>query len=339
MIRQEDRLIPDISLGQIIVSTVICLFFLAFAFEIKAQGQILNKPDSGIKIYNNGAPGTILIKPDSGIRIYNNEAPAILNKPDSGILIADIEDKISKGKNNSSKFVVYGSKEGEEPYVRIYSENDNFLYNFFAYDKNFRGGVNVALGDVDGNGIDEIITGARKGGGPHVRIFKKDGTLKYPGFFAYNSNFRGGVNVASGDLDGDGIDEIVTGVGRDGEPQVRIFDQSGNQKLNPGFYAYNKNFRGGISVACGDIDYDGKEEIITGAGEGGGPQVRVFEANSSPKPIQFFAFESSYNKGINVYAVDKDNDGKSEIAVEGKNKIKVYRYNEEKVVVGEYKNR
>ena len=65
--------------------------------------------------------------------------------------------------------------------------------------------------------------------------------------------------------------------------------------------AYNKNFRGGISIATGDINNDGKAEIITGAGPGGGPHIRIF--SSKGKIINaFFAYKQDFIKGVNVIA-------------------------------------
>ncbi|MDD5071901.1 MAG: S8 family serine peptidase, partial [Patescibacteria group bacterium] len=117
---------------------------------------------------------------------------------------------------------------------------------FFSYGENFRGGVNVAAGDINGNGVDEIIVGAGPGGGPHVRIFNSEG-LVLGQFFAYDKNFRGGVNVAAGDINGDGVDEIIVGAGPGGGPQVRIFDAKGRGESQ--FFAYDKNFRGRVRVA------------------------------------------------------------------------------------------
>ncbi|KKW16190.1 MAG: transporter, partial [Parcubacteria group bacterium GW2011_GWC2_49_9] len=58
----------------------------------------------------------------------------------------------------------------------------------------FRGGVNVAAGDVNGDGTDEIITGAGPGGAPHVRVLNKDGAL-ITQFYAFDVSERTGITV------------------------------------------------------------------------------------------------------------------------------------------------
>lgn len=178
------------------------------------------------------------------------------------------------------------------------TDESNKMYGqeFLSYGESFRGGVNISTGDVNGDGVEEIITGAGFGGGPHVRIFSIDGKAQGQ-FFAYNSGFRGGVNIATCDMDNDGIDEIVTGAGQGGGPHVRIFDSSG--KVKGQFFAYATNFIGGVNVACGDIDGDGTNEVVTGPGQGGGPHVRIFKASGQVMG-QFFAFESSFKGGVRV---------------------------------------
>jgi len=108
--------------------------------------------------------------------------------------------------------------------------------------------------------VNEIIAGAGVGGGPHVRVFHKDGRVINPGFFAYDSAFRGGVNVAAGDLNGDGIDEIITGPGTGGGPQIRVFNKDG--KISADFFAFEDADRRGVDVSAADVDGDGVDEII-----------------------------------------------------------------------------
>ncbi|MEA3463651.1 MAG: S8 family serine peptidase [Patescibacteria group bacterium] len=185
-------------------------------------------------------------------------------------------------------------------HIKVTEQNGRVEQEFYSYSSNFLGGANIAAGDIDGDGIDEIITGAGFGGGPHVRIFDQQGNVKGQ-FFAYAKHFRGGVNVAVGDVNGDGIDEIITGAGFGGGPHVRIFDQQGNIKGQ--FFAYAKHFRGGVNVAVGDVNGDGINEIITGAGFGGGPQVRIFKANGYAYG-QFFAYDKNFRGGVKVAVAD-----------------------------------
>lgn len=163
--------------------------------------------------------------------------------------------------NDGSVEIVTGTENGGGAQIRIFN-SDGILINpgFFAYDEAFRGGVNVTIGDLNGDGWYEVICGAGVGGGPHVRVFNKDGDVINPGFFAYDESFRGGVNVAAGDLGGDGIDEIITGPGYGGDPEVRVYNKDGELLYTP-FYA-TETYGEGIEVSSADLDGDGMWEII-----------------------------------------------------------------------------
>ncbi len=185
-------------------------------------------------------------------------------------------------------------------------------------------GVNVAAGDLNGDAIDEIITGPGPGEvfGAHVRGWKADGTpLPWLSYLAYGTR-RFGVNVACGDLDGDTMAEIVTGAGPGAVfgPHVRGWNSDGGPAVPlPGvsFFAYG-TLRWGVNVACGDLDGDGMDEIITGAGPGPpfGPHVRGWDADggsASPMSgISFFAYNTP-QWGVNVGSGDIDGDGLDEI--------------------------
>ncbi|NCF75516.1 MAG: S8 family serine peptidase, partial [Xanthomonadaceae bacterium] len=100
----------------------------------------------------------------------NNLEPKFNGKMGKGSLDAyrsvkaafDMIDGNVKKHNFSEKYLL-GAPDGNfSPILKIFnlSKNNIFIRDFFAYDKKFHGGVNVAVGDIDGDGISEIITGA-----------------------------------------------------------------------------------------------------------------------------------------------------------------------------------
>ena len=176
--------------------------------------------------------------------------------------------------------MVVSTGAGGEPVVKIIdSSNGNVSAQITAYDKSFTGGVYVSAIDINQDGFSEIVTGAGSGGGPHVKVFDGRTRQEIASFFAYDPGFRGGVTVATKDLDGDGILDIVTGAGPGGGPHVRVYNGA-TMSLMKEFMAYDVNFTGGVFVAVGDFMSDGTLEIITGAGAGGGPHVKIWDYQS-----------------------------------------------------------
>ena len=138
---------------------------------------------------------------------------------------------------------------GGPPIVTIRDATTNAVKSSFnAYDPRFTGGVRVAVGYVNGDTIPDIITGAGPGGGPHLRIFDGATGLVIREFMAYETTFTGGIYVATGDVNGDGFDDIITGTGVGGGPLVKVFSGANGQLLQS-FYAYGAAFRGVPAVA------------------------------------------------------------------------------------------
>jgi len=200
--------------------------------------------------------------------------------------------------------IIVGPDQGAPPFVRIFDgASGNVLSSFFAYSPGFTGGVRVAAGDVDGDGKADIITAAGPGGGPHVKVFKGTNLNLLQSFFAYDANFLGGVYVAAGDVNGDGIADIVTGAGSGAGPHVKVFDGTSNTILLS-FFAFDATFTGGVRVAAGDVNGDGFADIITGAGPGGGPHVKVFDGHNNLNLLHsFFAYEANFTGGVFVGAI------------------------------------
>lgn len=128
--------------------------------------------------------------------------------------------------NDGVEEILVGAGAGMPPTVAVFRQDGSSIGSFLAYDAAFTRGVNVTVCDVDGDGANDIVTGAKFGGGPHVRVFDSMGNATH-GFFAYDTTFRGGVNVACGDLDHDGSAEIITGAGLSGGPHIKVFTANG----------------------------------------------------------------------------------------------------------------
>lgn len=181
------------------------------------------------------------------------------------------------------------------------------------YGTSFSGGVRVAVGDVNGDGTADIITGSGAGIVAAVRIYdgvslQTSGTIE-----PYATGFSGGVYVAAGDVNGDGRADIIVGSGPGGGGVVRVYDGRTLTELRT-FTAYS-GFNGGVHVAAGDVNGDGRDDIIVGSGAGGGPHVKVFDGRTGAVLHDFQAFDIGYSGGVHVAAGDFSGDGIADLVV------------------------
>ncbi len=188
--------------------------------------------------------------------------------------------------------------------VTIWDDRFASKRTFETFEKTYLAGAFLAAGDVDGDGIEELIVGSGQGRAPEVRVYAADGTEKSH-FAPYPAWFTGGVRVAAGDLDRDGKAEIVTAPGPGIAPEVGVYDANGKRKLAPaGAYAYQKDFIGGVRVAVGDFDRDGTVDIATAPGPGGGPHIRFFDGGMKEESrLDFFAYDASMQDGVTLATV------------------------------------
>jgi hypothetical protein len=206
---------------------------------------------------------------------------------------------------------------GGGPDIRIFDGvTGQKIGEFNAYSAFFSGGVFLAAGDMNGDGRAEIVTAPDAGGGPDVRVFDPASGQTVQEFMAYAPAFTGGVRVAVGDINGDGVGDIITAPGAGGGPEVKAFSGL-NASVFRDFMAYDPNFTGGVYVAAGDTNGDGKADIVTGAGGGGGPHVKVFSGADNSVLQSFFAYDASFAGGVRLGVLDLNGDGKADIVTGG----------------------
>ncbi|MBI4592274.1 S8 family serine peptidase [Candidatus Uhrbacteria bacterium] len=208
--------------------------------------------------------------------------------------------------------IAVASESDSPPTVRVFTNSGSeIIASFDAYDGSFTGGVRLTMGDVDGDGEEEIVTVPGPGGGPQVRVFDVDGNLEGQ-FYAFETSLRSGLYVATGDMDEDGIEEIVVSTDTGGGSRIRFFDSSGEQKESTVMAFADVSGVRSVRVAMGDVDGNGSDEVIASLGEGHEPLVHIYDPEGA-LVSEFLAYASTYDKGVFVASGDLDGDGDDEI--------------------------
>lgn len=179
-------------------------------------------------------------------------------------------------------------------HVKVFNLVDQTeIASFVAFD-GFTGGVTVAGGDVNADGYSDIVVG-QASGGSHVKVFSGVNFGELYSFFAFDSGYISGINVAGGDVNGDGFADIIVGSSV-GATNVKSFSGT-NGSEQTSFFAYEGSL-GGVSVAVVDADGDGTGEIGTGSRIGS--HVKAFNLLGLTEVDSFFAFGEDYTGGIDI---------------------------------------
>jgi len=173
--------------------------------------------------------------------------------------------------NDGVAELIVGAGLGSEPRVRVLRQDSSEVGSFLAYAPTLGVGINVATCDLTGDGYSEIITAPQHGGGPHIRVFNRYGeAIDDGGFFAFSESFRGGVNLACGNLSGDERAELVTLPAAGGGPHVRVWSWNGKADVIENFFAFGEDDRAGL---VGDVS-DG--ELIVSQQHTNSPTIKTF---------------------------------------------------------------
>jgi hypothetical protein len=216
--------------------------------------------------------------------------------------------------------------------VHYYNPDATEKFSVAAFVPGFTGGVRVAVADFNGDGIPDLAVGA----GPDVAspsfVRVLDGKTEDELFVIapFEESFRGGVYVAAGDVNGDGRADLVITPDEGGGPRVRVFSGDGFGLIADFLGIDDPEFRGGARAAVGDVNGDGRGDLLVAAGFGGGPRIAVFDGTTlldalpavvgaqPPKLVgDFFVFEDTLRNGVYITSGDLNGDGFAEVIAGG----------------------
>ena len=249
-----------------------------------------------------------------------------LNHEDNGLMAAiNVIPEVS-----TYAVAVPGSK-GRPATVQVHDGNGDRVVETVTPFPAFEGTPTVAMADVNGDTVLDLVVGTGPGVASEVVAYNgsdmPDGPFKdeITRFAPFDASFRGGVNVAGADIDGNPMaDNIIVGSGPGIESEVKVFSSNLPRGEAPEVFSSFKPYpgsRSGVALATGLVSYEqGRPSIVTAPGPGEPAKVRAFhydlftptqraEDNGAPKPngpgaptmsAEFLAYDQSYTGGVSL---------------------------------------
>jgi|SRR3989344_3002514 len=217
---------------------------------------------------------------------------------------------IDLGKDGLKELII-GASPGTDPRVMLLRYDGSMLNSFYAYPKAMRGGVSVAVGDLDGDEKQEIITIPASDGHPQVKVFNSFGK-ELRSFYAFDKQQVGEYAIAVANVSGDKKPEIIVFTGRGLMPRIAVFDSQG-KRIDMKINSSGLNVSG-LVVSPIDLGSDGVSEIVVANRVHEKGTIRIIRGDGT-EVSSFSAFESNESGVVSIGAFDVVGDAKEEILV------------------------
>jgi FtsP/CotA-like multicopper oxidase with cupredoxin domain len=185
----------------------------------------------------------------------------------------------------SSYAVAVAGTDGKATEIRVFDGRDDKPLATVVPFPAYSGPVSVSMGDVDGDGVLDLVVGAGKNHAPEIVVYSghDNGFPKeLARFQPFARENQGGVSVTAAQIDGTAADNIVVGSGPGAPSEVKVFSTRVPTAPGtaPALFSTFKPFADnttGVSVASGFVDFaTGRNSIVTASGPGSASMIKVF---------------------------------------------------------------
>jgi 3',5'-cyclic AMP phosphodiesterase CpdA len=209
---------------------------------------------------------------------------------------------------------------GQTSHLRVFERSGKAIASVFPFGEDFRGGLEVTALDIDADGDQELAVSPAGDHAPQLKLYDWRGSRleRIDTSKAFGGQATAGLTLASGDLNGDGDDELL--VARKDGSAVRVFrwrPQRAALERWFGTAVLTGELAGsGLEIAAGDLDFDGKDEIAIASLTKPGP-VTHYNFNAASRNLQAKAslepFAAGQAAGLDLAVGEWNGRGRAEL--------------------------
>ncbi|MFL5748300.1 MAG: FG-GAP-like repeat-containing protein, partial [Niastella sp.] len=180
--------------------------------------------------------------------------------------------------------------------------------------------------DVDGDGMPDILGATNTDQITIYRNASVPGNISFTGALQIPAN-PGLQDVKASDLDGDGKPDLIA-IGITGKSAVSVLRNTSSVGYISFGQVINFPVNTGTVVAVGDVDNDGKNDIVALSETNGNYTVSLFKNNSTPGAISFASrIDLTSGPGAfgSVSLADMDKDNKLDLVINVDNTVRIGR--------------
>jgi hypothetical protein len=205
--------------------------------------------------------------------------------------------------------------------VTLYNPDGTVRFTARPFGNSYTGGVRVAVGDVTGDGVPDVVAGSNAEIAAQLRIIDgATGTVRPEQLFG-DPSYTGYLSVSAGDVTGDGVADIAVGT-NEGRPRARVFRGGDFAKLAEFNVGPTSGFRAQTQVALADVNADGIADLVVSARYSNGTRFFGFDGDTlRPNTTRLRIFDtftlsgSVWANGLYLSSGDVTGDGFADLVL------------------------